>query len=383
MKKILVVSALMVTGQVFAQDRVVGADYSKCNQAIAVMGGPQLNDRGELSPGFGMQANPDVKTSAMLNDEIETTYTFKGQNLDLKGKPQEYKYKVRKNKAGHVIEVNTAQDKIDPAMVNMHKQWAINGAVYSGVTQDSLAYDPMVMIKAPDGKSFGGEYTTLSKLTKAQAKEFGVDADDLRALRKNVKKDKKTLAKISEGYMKLMNKSHMMLPNGVDAFMEVKDGVCRPTQIFQVSHDTKAKVNHVSSSVNQTRCDEVLKIQKKYSKQLEACANTNMQMYQELGGGINGGMVGGYVGGGQGGIAGGYPGGMGGGMGIGGYGMGMGGYGYGYNSEMAQCQQYFGEPVNPYGGYVGGEVSGSVGGSHGGRQGGSTSGSGHSTSKEQ
>ncbi|MBA2406087.1 MAG: hypothetical protein H0V66_15030 [Bdellovibrionales bacterium] len=379
MKKILVVSALMVTQSVLAS-----VDYSKCQQAIGIMGGPQLTENGELSPGFGQQPNPDVKTAKMLNDEIEITYTFKGQNLGLNGKPTESKYKVRKNKEGHVIEVQTSQDKLDPAMVNMHKQWALSGAVNSGISQDSLAYDPIVMLQPGDGKQTLGTFTNLSKLTKEQGKQFGVDIDDLRALRKQVRKDKKTLAKISEGYSKLLNKSSMMLPNGVDAFMEVKDGVCRPTQIFQVTHDAKTKTNHISSSVNQVRCDEILKIQKKYSKKLEACGNTNMEMFQEMypqGGGIGGivgGMQGGMAGGIQGGYVqaygqGGYPGGMG-----GGYGMGMGGYGYGFGGEVAQCNQYFGE----MGGYVQG---GMAGGYVGGAQSGSTngSGSGRNTTQEQ
>lgn len=350
MKKILVVTAIIASSHALAQGVIPSVDYSHCQQAIGVMGGPQLNDRGELSPGFGQQANPDVKTEEMAGF-THLTYTFKSQALGLKGKPQEMKYKVTKDKLGNVVEVYTAQDKIDPGMVNMHKQWALNGAVYSGVTQDSLAYDPMVMVSSADnGQMIGGKYLPLSKLSKEQAKQFGVDIDDLRSLKKQVKKDKKTLAKISDGYMKLLNKSHMMLPNGVDVEMKVIDGVCRPQSVTPVVYDSNAKVNNAFQKFDHERCENVLKIQKKYSKQLEACANTNFQMYQEMNPqGVQGGYVGGMQGGVNGvGMAGGYP-------------MG-GGYGMGYNSEMAQCQQYFGEM--PQGGYGmgGGIAGGSAGG---------------------
>jgi hypothetical protein len=363
MKNILLATAVLASSSVFAQGVIPSIDYSHCQQALGFYG-PQLNHKGEFMAGPGMQPNPDVSTAKMLNDETETTYAFKGQFLGMNGKPQVTKYKIRKDKNGNILEVNTAQDKIDAGTVSMHKQWALNGAVYSGVGFDSLTYDPMVMVGPADSQNIAGKYLPMSKLSKAQAKNLGVDLDDLKKLKKQSKKDQKSLSKITEGYSKLLDKSHMMIPNGAEYKMQVVDGVCKPTEVTQVVYDAKAKVNHAGQSVNHVRCDHVMKVHQKYEKQLQACANTNFEMFSELNpqggyvGGVNGGIAGGMQGGIAGGAVGGYPGGIGGGGFGGGYGMGG---GYGFNSEAMQCQQYFGQM--PQGGYGMGSTSGSSGGS--------------------
>jgi hypothetical protein len=303
-----------------------------------------------------MQPNPDVSTSKLANDEIETTYAFKGQLLGINGKPQVTTYKVKKDKNGNIIEINTAQDKIDAGTVNMHKQWALNAAVYSGVAFDGLAYDPIVVVNQSKSTIGPADFMKMSKLSKAQAKKLGVDLDELKKLKKESKKDQKSLASITEGYSKLLDKSHMIVPNGANYKMQVVDGVCKPTEVTQVVYDVKAKVNHAGQSLNHVRCDHVMKVQKKFEIKLEACANTNFEMYREMNpeGGIVGGFNGGYAGGIAGGATGGgYPGGFGGGYGMGG--------GFGFNSEAMQCQQYFGEM--PQGGYGMGATSGGSSGS--------------------
>ena len=360
MKKILVVSALIVSSHVLAQGVIPSIDYSRCQQAIGFYG-PQLNHKGELLAGAGMQPNPDVSTSKLANDEIETTYAFKGQLLGINGKPQVTTYKVKKDKNGNIIEINTAQDKIDARTVNMHKQWALNAAVYSGVAFDGLAYDPIVVVNQSKSTIGPADFMKMSKLSKAQAKKLGVDLDELKKLKKESKKDQKSLASITEGYSKLLDKSHMIVPNGTNYKMQVVDGVCKPTEVTQFVYDVKAKVNHAGQSLNHVFCDHVMKVQKKFESKLEACANTNFEMYREMNPEMNpeGGIVGGFNGGHAGGIAGGvtgggYPGGFGGGYGMGG--------GFGFNTEVMQCQQYFGEM--PQGGYGMGSTSGGSSGSN-------------------
>jgi hypothetical protein len=368
MKYFLAFSVVLASSQGFAQGVKFEVDYSQCQQAIGHFG-PQINHKGELEAAPGHQPNPDVKTVELASGEKEVTYTFKSQMLGLNGKPIESKYKVKKDKSGAVTEISTAQDKIDSQTISMYKQMSLNSAVYSGLSFDSLAYDPMVMVgDAPVGQQFNGKYVQLTKLSKEDAKKLGVDTDELRALKKQTKKDKKTLAKISDNYSKLLDKSHVMIPNGSEVKMEVKDGACKAKSINQVVYDAKSKTNHVSSSVNNVRCAEVLKVQKKFQKRLDACSNVQMEMYEEMNpqGAINGGYAGGIAGGAQGGypgggMMGGYPVGF-----AGGYGMGMGGYGmgYGFNSESAQCQMYFGEAQQGgWGGYGGGIVGGSSSGS--------------------
>ena len=71
----------------------------------------------------------------------------------MNGKPIESKYKVKKSKSGEVTEVSTAQDKIDLQTISMYKQMSLNSAVYSGLSFDSLAHDPMVMVAEASGGS--------------------------------------------------------------------------------------------------------------------------------------------------------------------------------------------------------------------------------------
>ncbi len=367
MKKFLMVSVVLASSHVFAQGVIPSVDYSHCQQAIGLFG-PQLNHKGEFAAGPGMQPIPDVKSINLPGGESETTYTFKGQMLGLNGRPQETKYKVKKDKNGIVTEVNTAQDKIDSQIVNSYKQSALSGAIYSGVAFDGFAYDPMVMVgpSAPGSQMAGGQYLPLSKLSKEQAKQFGVDLEELKALKKQKKRDQKSFTKISEGYSKLLEKSHIMIPNGVQVQMKVENGVCKTQQVKQIVFDAKLKQNQVGQQFNHERCESVLKIQQKYEKQLQSCANTNAQMFSEMN--SDGGMNGGYAGGIAGGIGnGGYPG------AIGNVGFGMGGFGIGLMSEPFQCQQYFG--AMPQGGYgmeygseggaAGGGARGSMGGSFG------------------
>jgi hypothetical protein len=336
MKNILLVTAVLASSSVLAQGVISPVDYSQCQQALGFFG-PQINHKGDSIAVPGMQPNPDVSTTKLQNDETETTYSFKTQLLGVNGKPQLVKYKIKKDKNGNIIEVNTTQDKIDAVTVSMHKQWALNSAVYSGLAKDSLAYDPIIMITPPNSKNTSGEYTHVSNLSKTQAKNLGVDLDDLKNLKKLTKKDQKTIGQIAEGYSKLLDKSQMMIPNGANYKMQVVDGVCKPTEVTLVSYNVKTKVNHDTQSLSRARCDHVLKVQQKYEKKLNECANTNLEMLKEMN--PEGGVAQGGVGGGA----------------AGGFGMGG---GYGFNSEIINCQQYFGQM--PQGGW------GSTGGSNGG-----------------
>ena len=364
MKYFLAFSVILSSSQGFAQGVIPSVDYSQCQQAIGHFG-PQINYKGELESAPGQQPNPDVKTVDLSTGEKELTYTFKSQFLGMNGKPIESKYKVKKNKSGVVTEISTAQDKIDSQTISMYKQMSLNSAVYSGLSFDSLAYDPMVMVgDAPAGQQFGNKYVQLSKLSKEEAKNFGVDVDELRALKKQTRKDKKAMAKISDGYSKLLEKSHVMIPNGTEVKVEVKDGSCKPKSVNQVMYNAKTKTNHVSSSVNDVRCAEVLKVQKKYQQRLDACSNVQMEMFQEMNpredgmvSGIQGGYIGGAVAGAN---AGGYPS-----SGFGGYGINPYATGMGFKNESVQCQMFFGEYQQGAWGSSGGGI---VGGSSSGNQ---------------
>ena len=358
MKKFFFVSAVLASSQLFAQGAILSVDYSHCQQALGFMG-PQLSSHGKLLPAPGLQSNPDVKTVQNAEGLFETTYSFKGyQSINLNGKQsQPLKYKVTTDKNGAVTEINTAQDSVVPMFVNMAKQNSLNYAVQSGIMTDSLTYDPEILIELKEGQQQSFISVPFSKLTKEQAKKFGVDIDELRTLRKAKKKESKTLAKIAEGYMKLMNKSSLLLPNGLNLKMEVKDGVCKPTKVVQIAYNATTKKNQAGQVFDHEKCDRILTVQKKYESQLQSCNKINIDMNKELYP-QNGGFVGGYGGGGGYGYG-------------GGIGMGMGGYDSYLNNDVFQCQMYFGEM--PQGGYIqggggGGTFSGVSGGSAGGTE---------------
>lgn len=354
MKNLLVVTAMIASSYAMAD-----VDYSHCQKAL-IREGIQVTPQGDLSAPFGFQENPDKSAPVQTATGSEQVYTYKGHQLGLNGKPVEKKILVKRDQDQNIIGVTTSQAKIDAHTVQWYKQLALNGAIHSGLTPDSYTYDPMVTVSAPDAQNMMGKQVPLSKLTKEQAKQFGVDIDDLRKLRRQVRKDKKAMKKLADGYTKLLDKSNMILPNGMEVSMEIKDGICQVNSLAQIGHDVKAKKNVSGHVLNRERCEAVNKISAKYKSQLDSCAETNMKMMSELYPAPQQGIVGGVNGGA-------YPaapmGGMGMGMGIGypvGFGGGFGYGGYGQGAETFECQQVFGELS--MGGYIGGAASGSAGG---------------------
>ena len=303
MKHLLIASTLLVSSA-YASETYT--DYSHCQQPL-MMEGLNITPDGKISTPFGFQGAPDVVTDKPAEDGSRAeTLTFKSQMRALNGKPIEKIVKVTRDKEGRITSVSTSQDKMDGQQIQMFKQMALQNAVHSGLSMDSITYDPMVQINDADAVSQGfsyGKYVPLSKLSKKQAEQFGVDIDDLRKLRREVKKDKKALKKIQDGYEKLLAKSHMMLPNGAKVDFKIANGGCSVQSVQKGLFDTKEKKNAHGQKLDTDRCEKVNKISGKYRAQMQSCAMTNMQMSQELWtldggvGGVNGGYIGGSDGG--------------------------------------------------------------------------------------
>lgn len=357
MKYVLVLSTLVAT-QAFAQGVLPSVDYQQCQRAIGFMG-PQLNSFGEFDKeASGMLPAPDIDSKKLDDGGSRITYTYKSEGGPwTKGKPVVSTFVIEKDKDGNLKKIITGGDKVDSHQIKMHKAMMLEGAVYTGVPMGGLTNDPIMTISM---NNQGFYQTPLSKMDSAEAKKFGVDMDELRKLRSEKRKDGRVLKKLRDGYTKLFDKAPLMVPNGTEAEVEIKDGSCALQKVSHRVYDPKKKENHISDSVTRERCDAILKISKKYEKEMQACANASNKMSQEffalhdnhsggyiggVAGGVNGGStVGGIAGGGQvgsvGGIAGGY------GQGYPGAGMGMGGFNVGYGMGMGmndtwQCQSYF------------------------------------------
>lgn len=357
MKHLLVLSTLLASSA-FAQGVRPSVDYQQCQRAIGFMG-PQLNSFGEFDrEATGMLPAPDIDTKKTEDGGSRITYTYKSEGGPWnKGKPIVSVYSIEKDKDGNLKKIISGGEKMDSHQVKMHKQMLLESAVYTGVPMGGLSNDPVVTVSLSNK---GYYFTPLSKLDKGEAKKFGVDMDELRKLRSEKRKDDRVLKKLRDGYTKLFDKAPLMIPNGQEAEVEIKDGACVLNKVATRLYDPKSKETQIGSGVNRERCEGVNKISKKYEKQLQACANTNFQMSQEMyalnnpTAGVQGGMVGGIQGGQQQGggttsgnvypgTGGGYVGGIQGGYIGGGYiGGGYGGMGMPMNDTW-ECQAYFGE----------------------------------------
>jgi hypothetical protein len=370
MKYVLVLST-MFAASAFAQGVIPSVDYQQCQRAIGFMG-PQLNSHGEFDKeASGMLPAPDIDTKKLEDGGSRITYTYKAEGGPWsKGKPVVSTYVIEKDKDGNLKKIITGGDKVDNHQIKMHKAMMLEGAVYTGVPMGGLTNDPIMTISM---NNQGFYQTPLSKMDSSEAKKFGVDMDELRKLRSEKRKDGRVLKKLRDGYTKLFDKAPMMIPNGSEAEVEIKDGSCALQKVSHRVYDPKKKENHVMGAITRERCDAINKISKKYEKEMQACATASNKMSQEFfalnnnSGGYIGGTVGGATGGATGGSVGGIQGGyVGGGQGgsvggiAGGYGQGMGmnmGIGMGMNDTW-QCQSYFADFNQQQYGHVGGQNGG-------------------------
>lgn len=344
MKYVLVFSSILATSA-FAQGVLPEVDYQQCQRAVGFLG-PQLNSFGEFDKeATGMLPAPDIETKKTENGGTRMTYTYKSENGPWnRGKPFVSTYVIEKDKDGKLTKIISGGDKMSKQQIQTHKQMMIESSAYTGVPMGGLTNDPIMTVSL---NNQGFYQTPLSKLDSAEAKKFGVDMDELRKLRSEKRKDNRVMKKLRDGYTKLFDKAPLMIPNGSEAEVEIKDGSCVIHKVSQRVYDPKNKVNQTTSTISRERCDSVNAITKKYEKQLQSCAQTNMQMNQELfalnnptgvTGGYVGGMAGGYVGGAVGGAVGGIQGGA------------LGGYGYpgsmhGQGADSWQCQMYFADSL--------------------------------------
>lgn len=346
MKHIFVLSALIISSSLSAQ-----VDYHQCQQALGYFG-PQLDENGDFSKGplLGLPV-PDIETTKTdAGSRVTYTYKYPGGQFN-GGKPSSTIYVIEKDKEGRVSKIISGGDKVDPQNVKFTKEMMLESAVQSSLPYGSVTLDPIIAI---DMDAQGIVQSPISKLDEAHAKKFGLDMSALKKLRAEVKKDKKSIAKIRKEYAKFFEKAPIMMPMGNEYEVEIKDGACQVKSVTGRTFDPKTKEIRKIPGLTRERCQEVSKVYKKYEQQLNSCAVVNMKLSAELGNGLygypGGGYIGGSAGGMVGGVAGGYVGSVAGGM-IGGAGGGYpGGLGlaaqnpYGSSGpEMNQCTLLFGD----------------------------------------
>lgn len=348
MKYVLAASTLLFSLNTFAQDTV--NPYFNCQYALVP--GPVLNEAGDFpSTGNAMMPTPTIQEKNLEDGKTQKIYTYQYPAFG-GGKPHKATYTITKDKQGRVLSVASGPDQLDHDAIQNYIDNMVKISVHRPVSMSS--YDPIMQV---DGKMI-----PMSRLTKSEAKALGVDLDELKKLKSNERKDKKTVSKIHENYKKLLNKSNLMIPNGEQVEFNWENGSCAIQTVSSRLYDTKTKKNITTFTLDKSRCNHMVSVFRKHQKDATACADVQRKISQEMQqggyvGGVNGGAVGGIAGGIAGGAVGGYyPGGMGGGY----PGGSMGGFaygGFGYNTlegseslppyismELSKCYMTFGEP---------------------------------------
>jgi hypothetical protein len=197
----------------------------------------------------------------------------------------------------------------------------------------------------------------LSRLTSDQAEEVGIDnVEELKRLRQQWKKDKKTTRKLRDGYKKIVARSSLVIPLGSEAEFDIQDGVCIPKSISSRFYNSKSGQVNTFPVSSRERCEKIKSVYQRHRAKIVECGDVsrrvNEDYFKEVGmsgmggfGSADGSSVGGAVHGSMlggaypaGGLMGGYlAGGMGGGMYPGG-GFGMGMYGSGSDLGFIQGQ---------------------------------------------
>ena len=352
MKKFWIISAMLASYSFIAQAEN-GVDYSNCQKGFG-FSGPIIQPDGSILPPFGMESDPDVKTIDGKDGQKEVIYQFNSKTAGFKGKPEKYQIKVKKDANGNIVSVSNVQEKMNDQRIKFHKEMMLQSAVYSGLPSNSQDF-----------------YPQPSFLSNPKIKE-------LRKQYREKIKDTKSLNKIRDGYSRFIDKSDMVIPNGVNVEMEIVNGTCSLKNVQMFSYDVKTKNNFMTQGLNRELCrDEINRqkeVHKKYQKfqnQLSECREIEFKMNQELRGQpIPGGIVGGSSGGGV--VLMGGPGIGGPGIGGPGFGPGIGGPGFGpgIGGLQYECMAYFGGDMQEE--EKGYSTSGSNGGANGSSMGGET-----------
>ncbi len=369
MKSFFLVPLALSSSLVFAAE----VDYSRCG----MLAGVQLDHDGKVveSP-FQPIKNKRVEGN---KEHIVFESSFGSQKF-------ETQVTLERDSEGRVIRSTMGGERPSASTLKQYRESMVNGAVmmapmsaghqtFAGkdyfMTQEPQYWVKKSKVSSPDEntKTVGNvtvgfmgmdpnyEMITLSKLSPEQAKEVGIDnVEELKRLRQQWKRDKKTTAKLREGFTKVVDRSALVIPMGSDSEFEIKDGVCLPKSTSSRFYNSQSgQVNTLPVS-SRERCDKIRKIYKRHERKIQDCGQVSKQVasdyFIEEGGLVGGFQSGGRTGGAPtqqvypsmglaGGMVSGFVGGMGIGMGGGMYpGAGFGAWGMGgmMGSDMASIQ---------------------------------------------
>ena len=354
MNKFFLVSLALASSMSFAAE----VDYSRCT----MYGGVQLDHDGKV------HANQFQTIKSQRIDGNKEHLVFESS---YGSKKFQQEVTLERDAQGRVLKVVSGGERPSAQVLQQYKDMMVNSAVamapmatgsFSGGygQQGFMTQEPSYWLKkkkaaAPQegsstqfgyGIGFGGsdpnyEMVPLSKLTSDQAKAVGIDnVDELKRLRQQWKRDKKTANKLRDGYSKVVERSALVVPMGMETEFDIQDGVCTPKSMSSRFYNSQSGQVNTFPISSKEKCDKIRTVYQRHERKINECNQAGMkvstdffkEMYGE--GGMVAGSAGGYVAGVAGGMSGGigYMGaGMAGGM-MGGYGGGYGGMGMGMYS---------------------------------------------------
>ena len=378
MKKILFLSVLAMASA-HAED----VDYSRCSLGQGIYSAMLDND-GKIQPMMGSTIK-NVKTEGK-----KETYSIESAGYMGKFTTE---IMIERDAQGRVIKSQMGGDSMNAAQVAQFKSMMVNSSSGTAGVNEPTVY-----------VSKDNQFHTapVSDLTQEQAKEMGYTGDwnEIKRLKSQWKKDKRTVQKIRDSYSQLMNGAPIVMQVGPVTEFDFKDGACMVKKSGSRYYNTKTKEFNTVDNISREQCDATKAAFRKHQAKIMECSQTDLNIAQDIYAnhkaiygdmqmmpgsipnqgitntnkalGMGGGIAAGYIGGMgsgymTGGLAGGYvTGGMGG-AGMMGYnpygGIGMGGSGMGMwlaNMSM-QCDMLYGG--NSFGGgMIGGSGAGSTSG---------------------
>lgn len=348
MKKFFLVSLALASSMAFAAE----VDYSRCT----MFAGVQLDHDGKVVPNQFQTIKSQKIDGNKEHIVFESSYGTQKFQTEVT---------LERDAQGRVVKSVSGGERPSEKTLKQYRDVMVEGAVtmapmatgsMGGFGQQGfMTREPSYWVKKKKTNSteaapqesrnpYGGlfdqnyEMISLSKLNAEQAKEVGIDdVEELKRLRQQWKKDKRTTRKLRDSYKKVVERSSLVVPLGSEAEFDIQDGVCVPKSLSsRIYNGQSGQVNTIPVS-SRERCEKIRNVFKRHERKIQECGESNRQVTQDYfkelygEGGVVGGAAGGYVAGASagmtggmylaGGIAGGMMGGFGGGM-YGGYGMG-------------------------------------------------------------
>lgn len=265
-------------------------DYSRCNMAAA-QSGARLDHDGKL-----------VVAPWQKIKNISTKDKVEKYVIETDGGSLAYGYQIptgmktevtiERDEQGRVIRMQTGPDTLDKkglaAVQKAQLHMQLSGTVFQSDLANSNGYfgskntmlqEPVFFVKGENGQD---TYVKLSDLTKKQRQAMGLSHDLYKDIKKQWRRDKKTVAKLEKGLKEIQEKSHPVYPIGQEANFEITDGVCTPKDMSNRMFHSKDNSVHKNLTFTKEACEDVARLHLKHKESIAKCDEVSKVMTQDI-----------------------------------------------------------------------------------------------------